>query len=116
MIYKILPDVRIAWRDVWIGAVLTALLFTVGKFILGWYLGRSSVTSAYGAAGSLVVILLWVHYSSYVLLFGAEFTRVYTQKFGSGVHPTSNAVLRPNPEPMPAAVTPDNTLQTSSSK
>jgi membrane protein len=92
MIYRFLPDAQVAWRDVWIGAGITAVLFTVGKFLLGWYLGQGSVTSAYGAAGSLVVILLWVYYSSQILLFGAEFTRVYAEQYGSGVQPTPNAV------------------------
>ena len=75
LIYKYLPDAEVAWRDVWIGAAITAVLFTLGKFLLGWYLGQGSVTSAYGAAGSLVVILLWVYYTSQILLFGAEFTQ-----------------------------------------
>jgi len=92
MIYRFLPDAQVAWRDVWIGAAITAGLFSLGKFLLGWYLGQSNVTSAYGAAGSLVVILLWVYYSSQILLFGAEFTRVYAEQYGLGVRPTPNAV------------------------
>lgn len=92
-IYKILPDIQIAWRDVWVGAVVTALLFTVGKFLIGLYLGRAGVTSAYGAAGSLVLILLWVYYSSQLLLFGAEFTRVYAEHCGTRVVPADNAVF-----------------------
>lgn len=76
-IYKVLPDVKIDWRDVWIGAAVTALLFTIGKFAIGLYLGRSSPASAYGAAGSLVVLLLWIYYSAQILFFGAEFTQVY---------------------------------------
>jgi membrane protein len=92
MIFRILPDARIAWRDVWIGAMLTAALFSLGKLLLGWYLGWEAVASGFGAASSLVVILLWVYYSSLILLFGAEFTRVYAQQFGSGVEPASNAV------------------------
>jgi membrane protein len=95
MIYKILPDVKIAWRHVWIGAAVTALLFTIGKFLIGLYLGRSTVTSSYGAAGSLVVVLLWVYYSSQVFLFGAEFTRVYTEWSGTTVMPTEKAVRIP---------------------
>jgi len=83
MIFKILPDIKIAWRDVWIGAVMTAVLFNVGKFLLGFYLGRSSVASAYGAAGSLVIILLWVYYSAQIMFFGAAFTRVCATRFGS---------------------------------
>ena len=92
MIFKFLPDAKIAWRDVWIGAFLTALLFTVGKFALGLYLGKSSVASSYGAAGSLIVLLLWVYYSSQILFFGAEFTQVYANRFGSCVAPADNAV------------------------
>jgi membrane protein len=82
MIYKVLPDVKIAWRDVWVGAVITAVLFTAGTYLIGLYLGWSSVASAYGAAGSPMVLLLWVYYSSQVLLFGAEFTQVYACKYG----------------------------------
>ena len=89
MILKVLPDVKIAWRDVWMGGFLTALLFNLGKFLLGFYLGRSSVTSAYGAAGSLVVILLWVYYSAQILFFGAQFTRIYASTYGSKLRPAS---------------------------
>lgn len=81
-IFKYLPDVRIAWRDVWLGALFAAFLFNVGKFALGFYLGRSSVASAYGAAGSLVVILMWVYYSSQTLFLGAEFTRARAKARG----------------------------------
>ena len=92
MMFKILPDANIAWRDVWIGAFITALLFTLGKFALGFYLGRSGVASSYGAAGSLIVLLLWVYYSSQIVFFGAEFTQVYANRFGSHVTPSSNAI------------------------
>jgi hypothetical protein len=78
-----MPRARIAWRDVWIGAVVTALLFTVGKFLIGLYLGKSGVTSSFGAAGSLVVLLIWVYYSAQVFLLGAEFTWVYAHQRGS---------------------------------
>ena len=91
MIYKFLPDVRIQWRDVWIGAALTSVLFTVGKFLIGLYLGHSGVSSAYGAAGSLITVLLWVYYSSLIFFLGAEFTQVYASQYGSGVTPTENA-------------------------
>jgi membrane protein len=91
MMYKFLPDVRIGWRDVWIGAAITALLFTIGKFLIGLYLGSSGVTSVYGAAGSLVTILLWVYYSALILFLGAEFTQVYATRIGSGVKPSENA-------------------------
>jgi membrane protein len=92
MIYKVLPDAEISWSDVWIGAGVTTLLFMLGKLLIGLYLGRSSVGSAYGAAGSLVVVLLWVYYSSQILLFGAEFTRVYANHCGKRVVPSANAV------------------------
>jgi membrane protein len=91
MIFKVLPDVKIAWREVWMGALLSAILFNVGKFALGLYLGRSSVASAYGAAGSLVIILLWVYYSSQTLFLGAEFTRAYARRFGRPFRPTPGA-------------------------
>lgn len=81
-IFKYLPDVKIAWRDVWLGALAAAFLFNIGKFALGFYLGRSSIASAYGAAGSLVVILLWVYYSSQTMFLGAEFTRARTKMRG----------------------------------
>ena len=83
MIYKILPRVRIGWRDVWTGAAVTALLFTVGKFLIGLYLGKSGVTSGFGAAGSVVVLLVWVYYSAQIFLLGAEFTAIYAYRFGS---------------------------------
>lgn len=83
MIYKILPDAEIQWRDVWVGAVITSLLFVVGKFLIGLYLGYSAAGSTYGAAGSLVVLLLWVYYSAQILLLGAELTEVYANRFGS---------------------------------
>jgi len=83
MIFKQLPDVRIAWADVWIGAAVTALFFTVGRLLIGLYLGRSSLASTYGAAGSVVILLLWVYYSAQILFFGAEFTQVYANRYGS---------------------------------
>src|SRR5882724_11583335 len=94
LIFKLLPDVRIAWRDVWLGAAATALFFTVGKFLIGLYLGKSAVASAYGAASSLVIIVVWVYYSAQILLLGAEFTKVWTKRRGSGfkVEKTATAV------------------------
>jgi membrane protein len=83
LIYKIMPRVRIAWRDVWIGALVTALLFNLGKLLIGLYIGRSGIASAFGAAGSLAVLLLWVYYSAQIFLFGAEFTWAYSHTFGS---------------------------------
>jgi membrane protein len=101
MIFKVLPDVRIAWRDVWIGGAVTSLLFTGGKFLLGWYLGRSTTITAYGAAGSVVLILLWVYYSAQILFFGAEITKVYAIRFGSRLRPAPYARWVSPPEPMP---------------
>ncbi len=83
LIYKILPDEQIAWQDVWIGSAVTALLFTIGKLLIGLYLGKSTVASAYGAAGSLVIVLVWVYYSAQIFYFGAEFTHVYAHRRGS---------------------------------
>lgn len=85
LIFKILPDAKVAWSDVFIGAVMTALLFSIGKFVLGQYLGNSSFASAYGAAGSLVVILAWVYYAAQILFFGAEFTQVYARRYGTKI-------------------------------
>jgi membrane protein len=83
MIYKVVPRVRIHWKDVWIGAATTSLLFTVGKLLIGVYIGRSGIASGFGAAASLVVVLVWVYYSAQIFLLGAEFTRAYAHKFGS---------------------------------
>jgi membrane protein len=83
MTFKLLPDVEMPWRDVWLGAAVTALLFTVGKTLIALYLGRAGVTSVYGAAGSLVLLLLWVYYSAQILLLGAEFTEVWSRRYGS---------------------------------
>ena len=91
MIFKYLPDVKIRWRDVWLGAAVTALLFTLGKFLLGLYLGRESIASAYGAAGTLVIIMLWAYYSSQILFFGAEFTQVYARSYGRRIQPSDHA-------------------------
>ncbi len=91
LIFKVLPDAKVAWRDVWVGAGLTAALFTIGKFALGLYLGKSNVASAYGAAGSLVLVLLWVYYSAQILLYGAEFTQVYANRIGERIVPTPDA-------------------------
>ncbi len=90
LIYKILPDVEIAWTDVWIGSIITAILFTLGKFLFGMYLGRSSIRSAYGAASSLAIILMWVYYSSQVFFIGAEITKMYANRYGSHVRPRWN--------------------------
>ena len=97
MIYKYLPNVTIAWRDVWIGATATALLFTVGKFFIGFYVGTSGVTSAYGAASSLVIVLIWVYYSAQIFLLGAEFTQIYATRLGLSV-PLHTHVSTPGSE------------------
>ena len=91
LIYKVLPDVTISWRAVWIGAVVTALLFTIGKSAIGFYFGQSNPASAFGAAGSLILILLWVNYSALIFLFGAEFTQVYARRYGERIEPNSYA-------------------------
>ncbi len=91
MIYKFLPDVRIQWSDVWIGAAITAFLFVIGNYLLGLYLSTGALGSAYGAAGSLIVLLAWIYYSAQILFFGAEFTHVYTRHYGSGIEPSSTA-------------------------
>ncbi len=92
MIFKFLPDVQIQWRDVWIGAIITAILFGIGKWLLGFYLGSGAAGSAYGAASSLISLLLWVYYSSQILLFGAEFTQVYAARAGHEFKPSEYAV------------------------
>ncbi|MDQ3120687.1 MAG: YihY/virulence factor BrkB family protein [Verrucomicrobiota bacterium] len=92
MMFKYLPDVTVKWRDVWVGAAVTALLFLLGKWALGLYLGSGAAGSAYGAASSLVTLLLWIYYSSQILLFGAEFTQVYANRCGSGGTPSKHAV------------------------
>src|ERR1051326_4683638 len=92
MIFKVLPDVRIRWRDIWVGAIITTVLFVIGKWVLGLYLGSRTAASAYGAASSLITLLLWVYYSSQILLFGAEFTQVYASEFGAPLEPNTYAV------------------------
>lgn len=92
MMFKLLPDARIAWRDVWVGALVTAVLFTVGKLLIGLYLGRAGLGSAYGAAGSLVVFVVWAYYSGQILFLGAEFTKAYANQFGGRVTPAKDAV------------------------
>ena len=92
IIFKFLPDAKIQWRDVWIGAAMTAIFFAIGKWALGLYLGSGSAASAYGAASSLITLLLWVYYSSQILLFGAEFTQVYASQAGRGIAPDEDAI------------------------
>jgi membrane protein len=83
--YKFLPDAEIAWRDVWVGAFITSLFFSLGKTVIGIYLGNSAVASSFGAAGSLILLLLWIYYSAQILFFGAEFTQVYANQYGSKI-------------------------------
>jgi len=92
MIFRFLPDAKVQWRDVWIGAVMTAILFGIGKWLLGLYLGSGAAGSAYGPASSLITLLLWIYYSSQILLFGAEFTQVYADRAGREVKPDEHAV------------------------
>ena len=92
LIFKVLPDVQVQWHDVWIGAAMTTVLFMLGQLGLGWYVGKISAGSTYGAAGSLVAVLLWVYWTSQILFFGAEFTQVYANKFGSKILPSPNAI------------------------
>jgi membrane protein len=113
LIYKFMPRARIEWHDVWIGAAVTALLFTMGKFLIGLYIGKSAIASGFGAAGSIVVVIVWVYYSAQIFLFGAEFTWVYAHEFGSrqgerqpapaGEVPQRSSGLAPASGPMPAA-------------
>ena len=123
LIFKFLPDAEIAWRDVWLGAFVTALLFSLGKLLIGLYLGNSAVASSFGAAGSLVLLLIWIYYSAQILFFGAEFTQVYANQLGSKIVPggapetttssaTSGAERRPSgqfkpqlPPPAASAIT-----------
>jgi membrane protein len=109
LIYKMLPRVKIAWRDVWVGAVVTALLFTIGKLLIGLYLGKSGITSGFGAAGSFVVLLVWVYYSAQIFLLGAEFTWVYAHSHGSRAtepEPETPQVIPARSESPTAAPTP----------
>ena len=107
MIFKILPDAEVSWRDVWLGAMLTSLLFVIGKSVIGLYIGRSSFSSVYGAAGTFVVLLAWVYYSSQILFMGAEFTQVYATERGKGVTPSVHAEVVPKtievPPDLPSA-------------
>jgi membrane protein len=93
MIYKVLPDVNIGWKDVWVGALVTSVLFVLGKYLIGLYIGSSSLGSTYGAAGSLVIFLLWIYYSAQILFLGVEFTYIYTVRYGSGIQPAKKFML-----------------------
>jgi membrane protein len=101
-LFKVMPDAQIEWRSVWVGAAVTAALFVLGKYLIGFYLGQSNPGQAYGAAGSLAVLLLWVYYSSLILLFGAEFTETWAVRRGQGVRPEPGAVrVKQDQSPIP---------------
>jgi membrane protein len=108
LIYKVLPDANIRWREVWIGAAFTAFLFSIGRLALSAYLAFSSTTSAYGAAGSLVLILLWVYYSAQIILFGAEFTYVYAQRCRTAMELGADDCLDPQPAETTDATQPES--------
>lgn len=95
LIFKVLPDAKVRWQSVWVGALVTAILFTIGKFALGIYFGQADPASAYGAAGSVILILLWVNYSALILIFGAEFTQIYARRHGHRIEPDNHAQRTP---------------------
>jgi membrane protein len=99
LLFKVLPDAKVHWKDVWIGAILTSLLFHLGKYLIALYIGRASVASSFGAAGSLAVLLVWIYYSAQIVLLGAEFTRAYADRLGGKVVPAENAVEAPHAAP-----------------
>jgi membrane protein len=98
LIFKYVPDAEIKWRDVWVGAAVTAVLFTIGKFLLGLYLGKAAVGSSYGAAGSIIALVVWVYYAAQILLLGAEFTQVQARRRGREIRPSKNAIAVPHPD------------------
>jgi membrane protein len=104
LMFKWLPDAKVAWKDVWFGALVTSLLFHVGKYMIALYIGRASVASTFGAAGSLAVLLVWIYYSSQILLLGAEMTRAYSNRYGSRVVPDENAIPAPHAAPERLAI------------
>lgn len=93
VIFKVLPDAQLKWRDVLIGSLFTAVLFLIGKYPINFYLAQSSTISAYGAAGAAILIILWIYYSTIILYFGAEFTKVYANQYGGKIRPNLYAVL-----------------------
>ncbi len=103
LMFEFLPECRIAWRDVWAGAAVSALLFVIGQFLLGWYLGRAGVSSGYGSFGGIVVFLIWVNYSAQIMLLGAEFTHVYARRYGSMRTSTSRGEIAPGTSAAAAA-------------
>jgi membrane protein len=104
--YEFLPETHVEWRDVWIGSGVSAFLFVVGQFLLGWYLGRAGISSGYGAFGSLVVFLIWANYSAQIVLLGAEFAHVYALRYGSGARVTRGEIGTQSPS---ASYTPYST-------
>jgi membrane protein len=104
LIFKFVPDAKITWRDVWVGAAVTAVLFSIGKVLLAWYVGRGATQSAFGAAGSLVALVIWVYYSAQILFLGAEFTQVFATRFGSHIEPAPNAVRASEADPKASSV------------
>ena len=122
LIFKFLPDVRIAWREVWMGAFVTSLLFSLGKTLIGLYLGNSAVGSTFGAAGSLVLLLLWIYYSAQILFFGAEFTQVYARRYGSkrlaerNESPAGGNISRDPAHPAPLPASPSRRISTGASQ
>lgn len=104
VMFKTVPDAKVEWHDAWVGGVVTSVLFAIGKFLIGLYLGKSTMSSAYGAAGSLVLLVIWVYYSASIMLLGAEFTQVYASRFGKRIEPSKNAerVIPPRPSVAPS--------------
>lgn len=98
VIFKVLPDARIRWKDVWVGSVITSFLFVIGKIVIGQIIGNSTVTTAYGAAGSVIIILVWVYFSTIILLLGAEITQVYAREAGKQISPSGHAVRTGDPD------------------
>jgi membrane protein len=111
MIFKFLPEIKIAWNDVWLGAAVTSALFTLGKFLIGLYLGRSEVGNTFGAAGSLAILLIWIYYSAQILFFGAEFTQVYANRYGSKIVPDPGMVKITEQERAQKGIPHEKTMQ-----
>ena len=113
MIFKFLPEVEIAWKDVWLGAAVTSALFSLGKFLIGFYLGRSNVGNTFGAAGALAILLIWIYYSAQILFLGAEFTQVYANRYGSKIIPADNMMRITEQKPMKKGRANPGTLENS---
>jgi membrane protein len=112
LLFKVVPDARVRWNDVWVGATVTAIMFTLGKLLIGLYLGRSSVASAYGAAGSIMAVLVWVYYSAQILFFGAELTQVWATRHGCVIVPSANAIPIARANAAKATASSSHTAQT----